>query len=417
MNLKKLILIALKDLRLIFRDSSALVLMLLAPFVLTLGMGALTGRFSGSSNTGISDIPVVIVNQDKGELGAVLVDVFQSIELEELVVPILKDDAEEARANVDDNQVSAAIIIPEGFTESIIVDSKHSEDIPKIEFYGNPTQPTSAGVLNSILSQFTNEVEIGRVKTSVIIEQLISNGLITPEQARKVGEELTRKLGEEDRSSSAITIINKTADEAVIEFDILSYMAPGMAIMFLMFTVTYGGRSLLVENRNGTLPRMLVAPTSTANVLGGKGFGIFLTGVAQLAILIGGTSALFRLQWGDFLGVILLILAAAFGATGWGILLASILKTPGQVAVTGSAVMLLFGILGGSFFDLSMLPDWIQVVNKITPNAWAIDGFYILSVGGGLADIWQNLLALVLMGLALFGLAIFFIRKRGLARK
>ena len=49
MNLKKLFLIAIKDLRLIFRDPSALVLMLIAPFVLTLGMGALTGLGSAIS--------------------------------------------------------------------------------------------------------------------------------------------------------------------------------------------------------------------------------------------------------------------------------------------------------------------------------------------------------------------------------
>jgi len=52
-----------------------------------------------------------------------------------------------------------------------------------------------------------------------------------------------------------------------------------------------------------------------------------------------------------------------------GILFADVLKTPEQISITGSAVMLLFGILGGSFFDLNMLPDWISVVNKITPNA------------------------------------------------
>ncbi len=46
MNLRKLFFIALKDLRLIFRDPAGLVFMLLAPFALTIGMGALTGRFS-----------------------------------------------------------------------------------------------------------------------------------------------------------------------------------------------------------------------------------------------------------------------------------------------------------------------------------------------------------------------------------
>jgi ABC-2 type transport system permease protein len=184
-----------------------------------------------------------------------------------------------------------------------------------------------------------------------------------------------------------------------------------------MYTVTYGGRSLLAENFNGTLPRLLISPPFPAYVLVGKAVGILLTAVAQLLILIVGTSLMFRLQWGDFLGVILLIFAAAWGASGWGMLFAAILKTPGQVAVTGSAVMLLFGIMGGSFFDISMLPDWVQVVNKITPNAWAVDGFYILSVGGKINDILPNILALLIMGAILFAIATLWIRRHGLARK
>ena len=52
-------------------------------------------------------------------------------------------------------------------------------------------------------------------------------------------------------------------------------LAPGMALMFLMFTASNGGRSLLTERNQGTLPRLLVSPTTSAQVLGGKMFGIF----------------------------------------------------------------------------------------------------------------------------------------------
>ena len=418
MQIKKLFLIAIKDLRLIFRDPSALVLMLLAPFVLTIGMGALTGRFSGGTGSGISNIPVILVNEDQGLLGDVLVEVFQSPELVELVAPELMDDLQRAKALVDEDQSTAVIYIPEGFTDSIIPSAETSEQaVVRILFYANPTQPTSAGVVRSILDQFINRVELGNVSGQVIVQQLIENGLISPAQAGQVGQEISQEIAQMETSRSSITIQSTVSEGEGIEFDILAYMAPGMAIMFLMFTVTYGGRSLLVENYHGTLPRLLVAPTIPAYVLGGKAFGIFLTAVAQMAILIGGTSLMFRLEWGDTLGVILLILTAAFAATGWGLFFAAILKTPGQIAITGSAVMLLFGILGGSFFDLSMLPDWIQVVNKITPNAWAVDGFRILSFGGGLDDIFTNIIALVVMGLVLFMVASLWMRKSGLARK
>ena len=46
----KTFLIGIKDLRLVFRDRAALILMLVAPFLLTLGMGLVTGRFSGNTS-------------------------------------------------------------------------------------------------------------------------------------------------------------------------------------------------------------------------------------------------------------------------------------------------------------------------------------------------------------------------------
>jgi ABC-2 type transport system permease protein len=420
MQLKKFFIIAFKDIRLVFRDRSALLLMLLAPFVLTLGLGALSGRFSGGGSTGVSDIPVVIVNEDTGELGQALVDVFQSSELEDLVALLELEDIKEARKLVDEDQTAASIFIPEGFSASIIPSSGQisTGDVIQIEFYANPTRPTSAGVLRSILDEFINQVEVGRISGEVIVTQLIDEGIIPMDQAALVGSEIGHEMAQAEGLQSSITINNETADESEsIQFDVLGYMAPGMAVMFLMFTVTDGARSLLIENQKGTLPRLLVAPTLTGYVLGGKAFGIFLKGFAQLLILIGGTSLLFHLQWGDLAGVILLIISAAFAATGWGMFFAAILRTPGQIAITGSAVMLLFGILSGTFINLSLLPDWISVVNKVTPNAWAVDGFYILSVGGKLKNIYPNLIGLLVMGFVLIVSATIIIRRRGLVIK
>ena len=48
--MRKIFLIGFKDVRLAFRDPLALVLMLLAPFLLTLGLGFVTGSLSGGSS-------------------------------------------------------------------------------------------------------------------------------------------------------------------------------------------------------------------------------------------------------------------------------------------------------------------------------------------------------------------------------
>src|SRR5574341_1116903 len=117
--MKKLFLIGIKDLKLVFRDRAALTFMLLAPFLLTIGMGFVTGRFSGSSN-GLSDIRVIIVNLDQEQLGDALADVFSSEELADLMEPTASSDPEAARRSIDDDKAVAAVIIPEGFTRSII---------------------------------------------------------------------------------------------------------------------------------------------------------------------------------------------------------------------------------------------------------------------------------------------------------
>lgn len=419
----KTLLIGIKDVKLAFRDRAALIFMLLAPFLLTLGMGLVTGRFSGGNSTGISDIPVVIVNLDEGELGQALVDTFNSEDLADLVEPSPGTSPEAARQLVEDDKAAAAIIIPMGFTRSVIpqtgdFDNGSEPEVLQIELYANPTRPTSAGIVKSILDEFMSRIEEGSVSGQVSIMQLLISGRISPQDAEAAGQEMTEKLqNAPDDDTLAIALNTSTADGADVEFDILAYLAPGMALMFLMFTVSYGGRSILAEKAQGTLPRLLVSPTNSTQILGGKVFGIFLTGAAQMFILIGGTSLLFQLKWGDPLGVIVLVLAAVFGATGWGMIITALAQTPAQVGSVGSALMLIFGILGGSFISLDQMPAYVQAISRITPNSWALDGFTTLALGRTLAALSTPVTALLTMGGILFVASVILFGRKNLAQK
>jgi ABC-2 type transport system permease protein len=419
--MKKLFLIGIKDLKLMFRDRAALIFMLLAPFLLTIGMGFVTGRFSGSSS-GLSDIPVIIVNLDNDQLGNALADVFFFEELADLMEPTTSSDPEATRRLIDDDQAAAAIIIPEGFTQSIIpahgtmFDASYVQPEPvKIEVYTNPSRPTSAGVVKAIVDEFVSRVEEGRTGGMTSIVQLMSSGLLNPQNVEAEAPDLFQDVDQTE--NTAITLkTNKEGAEAV-EFDMLAYMAPGMALLFLMYTVSYGGRSILAERSQGTLPRMLVSPTNTSEILGGKVLGIFFTGVAQGGILILASSIFFGVKWGDAAGLILLILATVFGATGWGMLITALARTPAQVGSIGSATMLIFGILGGSFISLEQMPPLVQTLSKITPNAWGLDGFTTLGLGGRLQNLTEPLNALLIMGTVLFGVSVVLFNRQGIIQK
>ena len=419
--MKKLFLIGVKDLKLMFRDRAALVFMLLAPFLLTIGMGFVTGRFSGSSS-GLSDIPVVIVNLDKDQLGDALAEVFSSEELADLMEPAASSDPDAARRLIDENEAAAAVIIPEGFTRSIIpaegtaFDESFTEPEPvQIEVYANPARPTSSGVIKAIVDEFLSRVEEGRVGGMTSVVGLLQAGLLDPQNAEEEARLLFQD-GDQTENSAIVLQTNQEGAEAV-EFDILAYMAPGMALLFLMYTVSYGGRSILAERSQGTLPRLLISPTASAQVLGGKVLGIFLTGVAQVGILILASSVFFGVEWGDTLGVVILILAAVFGATGWGMLLTALARSPAQVASVGSALMLIFGILGGSFINLQQMPAIFRTISKITPNAWGLDGFTTLALGGSLPNLAEPIAALLIMGAVLFGIAVMLFNRHGIMQR
>lgn len=420
--MKKLMVIALKDVQLMLRDRAALIFLLLAPFLLTVGLGFVSGQFSPGAAGGLEPVPVAVVNQDDGPLGRALVEMVQSAELAELVKATLVAEAGAARQQVDADQYVAAVIVPPGFSDSIIPRAGRftAGRVARIELYQNPTRPVRAGIIRAIVEGFISRVETGRVTGEVVVRQALAAGLIaprdTPTFATALGERLAAAATDEPLVGLRLIAGGEPAEQsAQPSFNPMAYLAPGMALLFLMFTVSNGGRSLLAEKAQGTLARLLVSPTASAQVLIGKLIGTYLTGVLQMLILIAASALLFNLRWGNAPGVFVLILAAVFGALGWGMLITVLARTPGQVAVAGSAVMLIFGILGGSFTQITMLPTWFQWLSRLTPNAWGLDGFTILALGGSWSDLARPVLGLLVMGVVVGGLAIaLFSRRRPL---
>jgi len=79
--------------------------------------------------------------------------------------------------------------------------------------------------------------------------------------------------------------------------------------------------------------------------------------------------------------------------------------------------MLIFGILGGSFISLYQMPTYVRTLSKITPNAWGLDGFTTLALGGTLSNLGQAITALLVMGAVLFGSAVLLFNRNGIMQK
>jgi ABC-2 type transport system permease protein len=413
--MKIILQIGWKDLRMIFRDRAALILMLVAPFVLTVAMGLVTGSL-GSSSSGINQVPVVVVNLDQSTLGNALAEQLKSTQLSQLLAVEENSDVAAARALVDANKTTAAIIIPAGFTASVIPQNgQAAATVKQIEVYKNPSRSISAGVIQSIVESFLSQVETGRVGGQVAVEQLIANGRVSPQQAAQTGVQIGTQLAGELGNLQTLTL--KTSQvSATQEPNLLMYLAPGFALLFLMYTVSLGGKTLLTERQEGTLTRLMTTPIQPSQVLVGKMTGTYMIGFAQMFILIGASALLLSLTWGDQLALVVLLITAVAAATGWGMLLAALSRNPGQVSSFGMAMTLLFGLLGGSFFG-GTLPGVVGYIGMLTPNYWGQKGFNTLANGGNLQDLLPVYAALLVMAAILLVISVSIFRKKGLLQR
>jgi ABC-2 type transport system permease protein len=413
--MKRILQIGWKDLRVIFRDRAALILMLLAPFAMTVGMGLVTGTL-GSTGGGLSQISLVVVNLDQSTLGNALVEVLKAPELSQLLAVEENTDVAAARTLLDADSTAAVVIIPAGFTNSVIPENGQATGaVAQVEVYENPSRSISAGLVQSIVEVFLNNVETGRIGGQVVVAQLIASGLVPPQQAAQTGVQIGTRLANESSILQTLTL-NTSQASVSEEPSFLMLIAPGFALLFLMYTVSLGGKTLLTERQEGTLTRLMTTPILPSQVLVGKMTGTYMIGLAQMTILIAASALLLGLRWGNPPALVILLITAVAAATGWGMLLAALSRTPGQVSSIGMAMTLLFGLVGGSFFG-GNLTGVIGYIGMLTPNYWGQMGFNTLARGGDLQDMLPVYAALLVMATILLVISIFIFRRKGLLQK
>src|SRR5690606_39766817 len=75
-----------------------------------------------------------------------------------------------------------------------------------------------------------------------------------------------------------------------------------------------------------------------------------------------------------------------------------------RTVAQASNMITLFGLLlaplGGAWYPLSIVPEFMRVIGHISPIAWVMDGFQeLIFYNGGLMDIWIDIAALLIFAL------------------
>lgn len=150
----------------------------------------------------------------------------------------------------------------------------------------------------------------------------------------------------------------------------------GWAIMFLMFALNGAATSLFDEKRSGIFQRVLSGPVTRAQILWSKFlFGVLL-GVVQIITVFFAGQALYGIDvLGHFGGLVIVSIAAAGACTALGMFIASVSASPEAAHGLATFIVLGMSAVGGAWFPISFMPDFMQKLARFTVTYWAMDGF------------------------------------------
>lgn len=347
--------IALKDLRQRLRDRSALVLGFLAPLLVAWLISAAFGSVA------TFHMNVAVVDQDGGPVASGFGTFLHSPELSELLTVSTATEAQ-ARAQVEDGSLSAAFVIPKGFSSAVTTGGS----MP-LTVLGSVDASVSAQVARSLAGSFTAHIEAVRLSVATALDG-------GAPQARAAA--LAAAAADLQPPES---VVPRSAGTR--ELSSVSYYAPAMGIFFMLFAIGFGARGYFLERTGGTMERLAAAPISPAAVMVGKSLATFVYGVASLGTVAAVTSLVFGAQWGPLPAVVALVLALGLTLVGLTALVIAVARSERQAE--GFASILTFGLvlLGGNFIFISAAPPLVRTLSLLTPNGWALRAFTDLAGG------------------------------------
>lgn len=204
-----------------------------------------------------------------------------------------------------------------------------------------------------------------------------------------------------------------TARESDMESDLplqsgFQHTGPSYTLMFVLMFMLMSVRDVVTERRLGTLRRLRLGASGSGALALGLLLGPVILGLLQMTILLGLNSLLFGIDYGDspatlvILGLVFTSLASALALA-----IATFCRTAGQADGLGMTFSMLLAALGGLWWPLEVVPEFMHRIGLLLPTGRAITIFHnLIGRGWGLAEnsghlIWLAATLLVLLLVAM----------------
>jgi ABC-type Na+ efflux pump permease subunit len=397
--------IAFKDMKQSFRSFLAIAMMFGVPILMT-GMFALLfgGTVVEDTSFEVPLIPVAVANLDEGILGETIVEVLTGDDLADLLTVTVFDTAGEARTLVDDQQADTAVIIPAGLTASLFGTGAQAE----VEIYQDPALTLGPGIVTTLVSQLVDGFSGSTISVEVVSQQFSEAGLgLSGEQIMGIVQQYQAAV--QDYSGLQGTVqIEAPSGETQSNQGVASTLAMvmgGMTIFYCFFTGTNAANSLLTEENNQTLARMLTTATSPVQVIAGKLVAGGLMILVQVIVLFTFGHFVFGIYWGDLWLLALFAVAVTIGAVTFGLFAISWAKDRKQASLILGGGVTIAGMLGMASIFMMNAPNPNRAIDSLSllvPQGWANQALVHIMDGFSTPEVLFSLLGLLVYSAVLF---------------
>lgn len=403
----KLLNITQNDLRVAFKEPGIWLNLVILPIVLIFIIGLANGGFGNT----IPRIKVDVYDNDRSTLSAELLDALRDLDPNLILCPMdnTPDDVcqlsgneltmEMSQKRVRDFVVNAIIDIPVGFEQALLRGEPTTLIYRSDENFSQPS--VIVQTVQAAVSRISGASLAARVSTYAL-SQANSTDVADADDLVNIFYETARKFW----SNPPSRVVYRSTG-TVITNSGFAQSVPGMGSMYVMFTVLAGATALLLERKQWTLQRLVMMPVRKWQILGGKLFARFIMGMIQYGVAFGFGMVLGIRLWDNLIGVLALMIGFSLCMTALAFLIATLVKTDMQAVSTTVMLSLVIAPLGGAWWPLEIVPDFMKVVAFATPMGWVMHGYNrLLIYNGGLEDIILPVVVLLSTAAILFGIAV-----------
>jgi ABC-2 type transport system permease protein len=413
--LRHIIAITWKDLKILVRNRGALAVLFAMPVGFVLVM---TTALGGLFSRGESAISMLVVNEDKGYLSTQIIEGLKAaegfkVETEWEGQPLTTAKAEEL---IISRKRQLAVILPTDFSRNILGSTVPSQNL-------QPQATTIQLMVDPALSpQFTGPI-VGTLQglllqtmTPVGIERLLDQTAAgMPQGQRQAIVEQARQKMLNGVSIEQITPPGMSVRQTP---NTTQQNVPSYALFGVFFICQVIGLSFIREKQDGTFRRLLVAPLSKSALLIGKLLPYYLVNLIQIVLIFAAGIWIVPLMGNPALNLgahpealVVVSLATAAAASGLGLLVAALVKTPEATGGLGALIAVMMAAIGGCFVPAFVMPNFMQTLSKIVPHAWALQGYQdVLIRGYGIGQVMPEVGVLLIFAAVFFGFALWRFR-------